>query len=44
MTALNLIKSCTVLSIIPPLLADHVLREAQQAIEDLKIVELRLRQ
>ncbi|MGR6836631.1 DUF2935 domain-containing protein [Syntrophomonas erecta] len=37
-TALQLIESCKVLSIIPPLLADHVLREAQMALEDLQIV------
>lgn len=37
-TALKLIESCQVLSIIPPLLADHVLREARMAIEDLEIV------
>ncbi len=36
------IESCAVLSLIPPLLADHVIREAQQALEDLKIVEQRL--
>ncbi|HZK43164.1 MAG TPA: DUF2935 domain-containing protein [Syntrophomonadaceae bacterium] len=36
--ALQLIEKCEVLSIIPPLLADHVLREAGMAIEDLEIV------
>lgn len=35
-TALKLIERCEVLSIIPPLLADHVLREARMAIEDLE--------
>lgn len=34
--ALQLVKTCTILSIIPPLLADHVLREAEKALEDLK--------
>lgn len=37
-TALKLIEKCEVLSIIPPLLADHVLREARMAIEDLEII------
>ena len=36
--ALQLIEACQVLSIIPPLLADHVLREAEMALEDLRIV------
>ena len=38
-TLLQLIESCTVLSIIPPLLADHILREARKALEDLANVE-----
>ena len=38
-TALQLIDNCTVLSIIPVLLADHVLREAQMALEDLSRLE-----
>jgi hypothetical protein len=37
-TALQLIKACQVLSIIPPLLADHVLREAEMALEDLRMI------
>ena len=37
-TALQLVESCQVLSIIPPLLADHVLREAEMALTDLRIV------
>lgn len=37
-TALQLIERCEVLSIIPPLLADHVLREARMALEDLEII------
>lgn len=36
--ALQLIEACQVLSIIPPLLADHVLREAEMALEDLRII------
>jgi hypothetical protein len=36
--ALQLIKACQVLSIIPPLLADHVLREAEMALEDLRMI------
>lgn len=38
--ASNLISNCRVLSIIPPLLADHVLREANRAIEDLNLDRL----
>lgn len=41
-TALKLIESCTVLSIIPPLLADHVLREAEMALADLSLVKKEL--
>lgn len=40
--ALQLIEACQVLSIIPPLLADHVLREAEMALEDLKIIARKL--
>lgn len=36
--ALQLIENCEVLSIIPPLLADHVVREARMALEDLEII------
>jgi hypothetical protein len=43
-TALKLIESCTVLSIIPPLLADHVLREANMALSDLTIVKKELKE
>ncbi len=42
-TALQLIENCTVLSIIPPLLADHVLREAEMALVDLSLVGQRLK-
>lgn len=35
--ARQLIDDCRILSIIPPLLADHVLREANRAIEDLAL-------
>ena len=42
-SGLNLVKNCTVLSIIPPLLADHILREAEMALQDLSIVEQRLK-
>ena len=38
-TLLQLTQSCEVLSIIPPLLADHILREARKALEDLTNVE-----
>mgnify|MGYP000958307022 CR=1 FL=1 len=41
-TALQLIETCKVLSLISPLLASHVLREAQMALEDLGILENRL--
>lgn len=41
-TALELINNCRVLSIIPPLLADHVLREAIRAIEDISILQKKL--
>ncbi len=41
-TALELITNCRVLSIISPLLADHVLREAVRAIEDITLFEKRL--
>ncbi len=36
--ARDLIDNCKVLSIIPPLLADHVLREAERAVEDLTLM------
>lgn len=36
--ALKLIESCRLLSLISPLLASHVLREAQMALEDLEMV------
>ncbi|MTI79564.1 MAG: DUF2935 domain-containing protein [Firmicutes bacterium] len=41
-TAKQLIEACKVLSIINPLLADHVLREAGMALEDLGIIEQKL--
>lgn len=37
-TALQLIQDCKVLSIIPPLLADHILREAEMALADLRLI------
>jgi len=37
--ALQLIQQCKVLSIIPPLLAAHILREAMKAVEDLTNVQ-----
>ncbi|NLY75970.1 MAG: DUF2935 domain-containing protein [Firmicutes bacterium] len=37
-TALRLIQDCKVLSIIPPLLADHILREAEMALADLRMI------
>lgn len=40
--ALQLIEACQVLSIIPPLLADHVLREAEMALDDLRIIGRKL--
>lgn len=43
-TALELITNCRVLSIIPPLLADHVLREAVRAIEDISRLQSKLPQ
>lgn len=42
-TALKLIEGCKVLSLIPPLLADHVLREAEMALQDLLLVEKQLK-
>jgi len=41
-TARELIENCQVLSIISPLLADHVLREAIRAIEDITILRQKL--
>ncbi len=41
-TALELIEKCQVLSIISPLLADHVLREAVRAIDDITILQEKL--
>jgi hypothetical protein len=41
-TALALIERCQVLSLISPLLASHVLREAQMALEDLAMIERQL--
>lgn len=41
-TALELITDCRVLSIIPPLLADHVVREAVRAIEDISMAQKQL--
>ncbi|MEG6617010.1 DUF2935 domain-containing protein [Peptococcaceae bacterium 1198_IL3148] len=38
-TARELIDNCTALSVIDPLLADHVLREAMMALEDLGIID-----
>ncbi len=35
--AKDLINNCKILSIIPPLLADHVVREAQRALQDVKM-------
>ena len=43
-TALDLIEACQVLSLISPLLASHVLREAQMALEDLALIERQLNQ
>lgn len=43
-TALELIKNCKILSIISPLLADHVLREAIRAIEDITLLQEKLPQ
>ena len=40
--ALELIEACKLLSVISPLLADHVLREAQMALEDLEMVDDKL--
>ena len=40
--ALQLIKACQVLSIIPPLLADHVLREAEMALDDLRVISRKI--
>lgn len=40
--ALQLIQDCKVLSIIPPLLADHILREAEMALADLRQIASRI--
>lgn len=40
--ALELIESCSLLNVISPLLASHVLREAQMALEDLEMVDDKL--
>ncbi|KUO49764.1 MAG: hypothetical protein APF76_00525 [Desulfitibacter sp. BRH_c19] len=37
LAARDLINNCKILSIISPLLADHIFREAQRAIEDIKL-------
>ncbi|WP_420794776.1 DUF2935 domain-containing protein [Desulforamulus reducens] len=42
-TALQLIEACKILSIISPLLADHVLREAEMALMDLKIIQAKIK-
>ena len=41
--ALELVETCTVLSLISPLLASHVLREAEMALADLGRIEQELK-